>query len=409
MTVLEARGVSFNQKDKSIIRNIGFQLKKGELLGLVGPNGAGKSTLLRCLAGFYTPSAGEIELLGRGLTSYKPRERARNLSYITQENSQAFDFTVLEVLMMGAYAQLGYWQPPGKETEEEARRALRFVGLENLAGQSFPLLSGGEKQLVLFARTLVQDSRVLLMDEPTANLDIKHEQNLLSMTRELCSEGRSALVSIHNLDRAAEFCDRIILLDRGSIAAVGTPEQVLSRDNLEGVYQTPLHVSRNASTGAIGIAPRPSLTPSGKETIHLIGGAGSAVNLSRKLHMAGYGLSGGIAHGEDSDSRLWKSMGVEFIEVPPFAEIEDVHVQQAAELQSRADLTVLCCFPLGIGNWKNLELSEKAENLIILEGKRDLFSLPSEAAEIYSRLQEKHPLVPEDEILDYLTQFKRKN
>jgi len=402
MYVLEAQNLSFSPGEKTIIQNINLQLNKGELTGLVGPNGAGKSTLLRCLAGFYTPSAGKVLLQGRELQSYPPRQRAQELSYITQENPQAFPFTVLEVLMMGAYAHLGYWQPPGRETEEQALRALRFVRLEHLRDQSFPLLSGGEKQLVLFARTLVQDASVLLMDEPTANLDMKHEQNLLSMTRELCSEGRSALVSIHNLDRAAEFCDRIVLLDEGQVAASGSPEEVFHKERLEQVYQTPLHVGRNEATGALGIIPNPS-RPTEKDTrIHLIGGAGSAVNLSRRLHMQGFRLSGGIAHGMDSDSRLWASLGIDYIEIPPFAEIESSHLEGGKGLLDKADFTLLCCFPLGKGNWRNLELARSSKKLLIVDGERDLTLVPQEGREIYADLLESNPVLSEDEILEYI-------
>lgn len=256
--ILQCRDLSYQINDKRLIQNINLELKGGELIGLVGPNGSGKTTLLRCLSGYLTPSSGQVFLQGEPITKIPSRRRAKFLSYITQENNQAFDFTVMEILRMGAFAHLGYWGNPGKSLDDRAQRALDFVGLPHMKNRYFNQLSGGEKQLVLFARALVQDARVLLLDEPTSNLDMRHELELLELARELCSQGKSVMVSLHNLDRAAEYCHRILLLDQGKLQALGTPHEVFQKERLEQVYQTPLRVGTNPETGSLMIIPCPN-------------------------------------------------------------------------------------------------------------------------------------------------------
>lgn len=254
--ILECQNLSYKVEEKSLLEGINLQLKEGEFIGLVGPNGSGKTTLLRCLSGYLKPGSGQVILGNEPLTRIPARERARRLSYITQENSQAFDFTVMEMLRMGAFSYLGYWGNPGIALDEQCQEALEFVGLPDMGKRYFNHLSGGEKQLVLFARALVQNAQILLLDEPTSNLDMRHELELLDLAAELCRQGKSVILSLHNLDRAAEYCHRIVLLNRGKTAALGSPEEVFQKERLEEVYQTPLHIGINPET------QRPVITPS---------------------------------------------------------------------------------------------------------------------------------------------------
>jgi len=403
--LLSAEDLTFTIEEKSLISDIHFQLNPGEMLGLVGPNGAGKSTLLRCLSGYFEPTRGSVWIDGTPLSSLTARQRAQKISYIAQENSQSFPFSVMEMLLMGAFPHLGYWQQPGREFRENAQRALSYVGLEDLSERNFIDLSGGEKQLILFARTLVQDTRILLLDEPTANLDLKHEERLLSMTRELCSEGKSAVVSIHNLDRAAEFCDRLILLDQGQQAALGTPTEIIRKPLLDRVYRTSLQVFRNEATGSLAVTPEQKHTPRSNLKIHLIGGAGSAVNLTRRLRMLGVQLSAGVAHSLDSDARLWKALGIPMVEVSPFASIDDSAAEQAEQWIAESQITVLCIFPLGISNRRNLELAQKAKKLVLLDKEnseecREFHD--TQAKEIYSQLKQNALVMTEEKLIDWL-------
>ena len=187
------------------------------------------------------------------------------------------------------------------------------------------------------------------------------------MAQELAREDRAVITSVHNLGVAAQYCSRLILLERGRIAASGRPEQVLRPDILDRVYGIRTLVSPNPITGSMTVSVIPWRAGVTSSRIHLIGGAGSAVNLTRALYRLGCALSGGIAHEYDSDEKLWRSLGVESCCVGAFSPIDEKDVERAVRLVEAADLTVLCPFPVGTGNLGNLLLAARAGRLVILE------------------------------------------
>jgi iron complex transport system ATP-binding protein len=294
------------------------------------------------------------------------RTRARKLAFMSQESGQTFPFTVLEILLMGRYPHMRRFEQETPGDRERARRMLSYVGLPGLQSRAFGELSGGERQLVLFAKALVQDTPVLVLDEPSSNLDIKHQDRIFSMAQELAREGRAVVASVHNLGVAAHYCTRLILMDKGRISAAGRPEDVLRSELLDRVYGIRTIVSPSLATGSLTVAVVPENAGGAGPRVHLIGGAGSAVNLTRELYRLGYQLSGGIAHEHDSDEELWRSLGVECERVGAFSRIGDDDVARAARLVERADLTILCSFPVGQGNLGNLRLAALAARLIIL-------------------------------------------
>jgi iron complex transport system ATP-binding protein len=364
--LLEARDLGCTLQGTEILSGIELQLKPGEVVGLIGPNGAGKSTLLKCLMGYY-PLEGRVLVRGEELDRMSGARRAEQISYVSQQGPDQLSFTTLEVVEMGAYGQIGLFGRSRYDDREQALRSLEYVGMRAFASRSFATLSGGERQLVLFARLLLQDAPILLLDEPTSNLDIGHEQTVLDMVDELRSEGKSSIIAIHNLNLAAEYCDRLILLDGGRVTASGSPEEVLTAGNLESAYRTRLSIGRNQDSGSLAVTPLRAFKAAGGARVHIIGGAGSGVNLTRSLLRAGYRVSGGIAHRLDSDARLWEALGIDAVFVDAFDEIDDGSFALAGELIARADWTVLTAFPLGRGNLRNIELADGAKRLIILE------------------------------------------
>ncbi len=396
--VLRAENLTYRIGTATLLDGVEIDIRRGELVALIGPNGAGKSTLLRTLIGFLTPTEGSVTLQGRPLASYSARNRAKEMSYLSQHGPDQFPFPVIEVVEMGSYPVVGMGRSPGSREREAALRALSYVGLEDLAGRPFPTLSGGERQLVLFARVLVQESPIILLDEPTASLDIGHEATLLQMVRDLCEEGVSAIIALHNLNIAAEYCTRIVLMNDGKVKAAGPPDRVLTRELVEECYHTPVHVGRNDSTGSITVSP---ITPRGAARglkVHVIGGAGGGVNTTRFLHRIGCSVTGGVAHELDSDARLWKALGVPYAEVPAFSEIDTGALSSASAMIETADITVLCAFPFGKGNVGNLELAARARRLIILGEEaggcpREFFVEPDETRAAFDRLVLEHGLV----------------
>jgi iron complex transport system ATP-binding protein len=255
-TVLQARGVAAGYHDRQVLHDISMEVGAGELLAVVGPNGAGKSTLLKVLGGTLSPWLGTVELMGRRLGDFDRRSLARRLASLGQESGSAFAFTVLETVLMGRSPHLGALRLEGERDLQIAREALARFDLLPLAARPINEVSGGERRRVLLARVLAQEPQVALLDEPTAFLDLKHVAEIFSLLTQLRAERAMAVVAtLHDLNAAALYADRILLLKDGRALGCGVPEQVLTADNLRMVYETEVYVGRNPMTGAVTVLP----------------------------------------------------------------------------------------------------------------------------------------------------------
>ena len=400
--------VPMSGEKKLLAEGIDLALHKGEIIGITGPNGAGKSTLLRLLSGYLAPSAGEITYGDQSLSSLNDRQRAAYVSFMSQKGPDTFAFSVSEIVEMGSYASLG--RAPGAQEREAALKALETVGIGDLAERRFTTLSGGEQQLVMFAQVLMQDTPVILLDEPTSSLDIGHESQLLQMLRDLCREGRGVLTAVHNLNSAAEYCDRIIMLHQGRIVSSGTPREVFTEEHLRSWYQTEVRLGTNEATGSLVVTALPKRSSGAGVHVHLIGGAGSAVALTRELYLLGCTISGGAAHELDSDAKIWESLGAEYVTVPAFGEIDRFSFQRAEAMVKQADITILCSFPVGSGNQANLELAKRAKRLVIAEEPLERTFFTSEAQQLFESLKDNSPSVPTHDIADLVRELAgRKN
>lgn len=208
---------------------------------MVGCNGSGKSTLLRLLAGFLNPDGGEIALDGKPLTAWDRRDLAREMAIVAQDTDGDLPFTAAEVAMMGRIPYAASRQ----EDEAKVESALQAADVLDLAGRPFQQLSGGERQLVLIARTLAQDPRYLLLDEPTNHLDVYHQHALLTLLRN--ERGRGVLIVLHDLNLAARYCDEIAVLDGGRVCAMGSPQEVLTPALVERVFRVHAEVARDGA------------------------------------------------------------------------------------------------------------------------------------------------------------------
>jgi len=363
---LSAQRVVWRVGERQIIDGVDLAIRGGELVGVIGPNGAGKTTILRLLSGLLRPSAGRVLLDGTDLATLDSRDRACHLAFMSQDAAPSFPFTVMEVLLMGRFPHLKRFERESAADREKALRTLSYVGLAGLEERSFDELSGGEKQLVLFAKTLVQDCDVIVLDEPSSSLDMRHQDRIFSMTQELAREGRAIVVSVHTLGVAAHYCTRLVLLDRGRVAADGRPEEVLRSEIIDRVYGVRTLVTPSSATGSLTVTVLPQRVGRGGLRVHLIGGAGSAVNLTRELFRMGHAVTGGIAHEYDSDEKLWKSLGIEHVSVGTFSRITDAEIDAATKLVDASDVTILCAFPIGPGNIGNLELARRARRLVVM-------------------------------------------
>jgi iron complex transport system ATP-binding protein len=248
----------------AVLHDLSFQLSPGEMLAIVGPNGAGKSTLLRVATGSLRPSQGRVELLDRPLASYHRRELARVVATVAQENQVVFRFTVLEVVLMGRAPHLGSFHLETDHDLAAAHAAMERFELLDLAQRPINELSGGERKRVFLARALAQEPRVMFLDEPTAFLDLRHVADILVQFRKLCAEnGLAVAATMHDVNAAASYADRVLLMHNGTTLACGTPEEVLTADNLEQVYAVKVQVGHNPVTGALAIFAGGSSRPPG--------------------------------------------------------------------------------------------------------------------------------------------------
>jgi iron complex transport system ATP-binding protein len=253
--VLAAESVVYSYGARKAVDGISIGVRPGELVGVIGPNGSGKSTLMRLLSGLFRPQAGEVRLDGRRLADVPRRELARAVAVVTQEPVVDFPFSVTEVVLMGRAPHLGGALFESARDIEAARRAMARTHVLDLADRLVDELSGGERQRVVLARALAQEARILLLDEPTAFLDIRHQVEVFGLLGELRTEGYSILAAVHDLNLAASHCDRLALLKGGRLVVAGAPATVLTAEHVRSAYEIDVEVRRHPRTGAPSVSP----------------------------------------------------------------------------------------------------------------------------------------------------------
>lgn len=252
--LLEVVNVSVQFGARAALAGVSLQVAAGEFVGVVGPNGAGKSTLLRAVAGMVPLASGHVCLDGVPLDRRDPARGARVIAQVPQSTSIDFDFTCLEVVLMGRHPHLGRFELEGPHDHAIATQAMHDTETELLSDRSVTHVSGGEQQRVVAARALAQQPRLLVLDEPTANLDVRHRLQLLELVRRRTRDQRlAALAAIHDLELAARYCDRILLLTGGRIAADGSPADVLTPDSIAVAFGVRAHVRPEPLTGGLAI------------------------------------------------------------------------------------------------------------------------------------------------------------
>ena len=254
--LLEAERLRFAYGPRPVLDDVSFAIGPGELVGVIGPNGAGKTTLVRLLAGVLAPASGSIRLAERPLSEYRRRDVARRLAVVPQDAHVDFPFTALEVVLMGRAAHLPPLGFPRARDLAVARAAMQRLEVAHLEDRLLDRVSGGERQRVLLARALAQEPDLLLLDEPTTHLDLRHQAGIHEVLGELSrSRGTAVLSVLHDLNLAAMYCDRLILLAGGRLVRDGTPGAVLTSEALGTAYRTEVYVGPNAATGSLVVLP----------------------------------------------------------------------------------------------------------------------------------------------------------
>lgn len=254
MTVYTLENVTFEREERVVLNDITLDVFAGEVLVLVGPNGAGKSTLLSALAGDIQPDSGTVLLYGRPLAQWPKRELARTRAVLTQGSRVAFAFTVRDVVDMGRHP----WPADPKTDAELVQASIDRAGLHWFGERPMLTMSGGEQARGAFARVLAQDTTVVLLDEPTAALDLKHQEQVLATARDLATSGRAVVVVVHDLSLAGSWADRVAIIDGGELVAIGKPGEVLTAARITGIWDHEVYVLQDSDGRFIVVPRRPA-------------------------------------------------------------------------------------------------------------------------------------------------------
>ncbi|MCB0220560.1 MAG: ABC transporter ATP-binding protein [Chrysiogenetes bacterium] len=253
--LLSFESVNFSYGSEPVLREVSFSVAPGEVVGLVGPNGSGKSTALGLAFALLCPQSGTVAMSGRSVGEFSRREIARQAALVPQDTLSRFSFSVRDVVAMGRNPHLGRFHVEGEHDRAVVQRALEQTEVLRFADRMLDELSGGERQRVMIARALAQEPALLLLDEPTSNLDLAHQLECFELVRDFAKESRGALVAVHDLNLASRYCDRIVMLGEGSVAAQGAPREVLSEENLARYFGIDARVRLEPGVPGVSITP----------------------------------------------------------------------------------------------------------------------------------------------------------
>jgi iron complex transport system ATP-binding protein len=256
MVRLVIQGISFSYGSSDVLADVTFEANDGEIVGVIGPNGSGKTTLLRCVNRALSPRVGTVLIDGKDYAELTRREIAGNIGVVPQNSVVSFPFTVLDIVMMGRTPAMERFERESEKDLEIVRKAMEMTNVVALADRTMDQVSGGEKQRVVIARALAQKPRILLLDEPTLHLDVNHQLEIMDLVRNLASsEKLTVIVVSHDLNLAARYCNKLILMSSGKIQASGRVSDVLTEKNLESVFRVKAAVTYDKHLGAYTVTP----------------------------------------------------------------------------------------------------------------------------------------------------------
>lgn len=364
MIMLNTENLNVGYGKKIVVNNVNIQVSKGEVFCLLGANGAGKTTTLRTLSGLLKPMGGKVFLNGKDISEINKKELAKKLALVLTNRFSGSLMTVYDIVAMGRYPHTGFF---GKLTEEDSEKifvALETVNAKYLAERYFDELSDGEKQKVLVARALVQEPEIIILDEPTTHLDIKHRLELMEILKTLSKEKNIAVIlSLHEIDIALKSCDKVMLIKDNNVLAYGEPEDTVNEDIINGLYGLE-NKNFNNLLGAV------ELNNSCKESVFVVAGGGTGTPIYRALTKKRIGIFSGILHESDIDYEIGRTMGIHMSIMKAFQDISEDKFNEAICHMENIKFVIDSGFPVGSMNSKNIELIK-----IALRKDKKIFSL----------------------------------
>ena len=340
--LVSVEAVSVTLGEIQAVTDVSLELEPGRLLGLIGPNGAGKTTLLRTITAAISPDTGTVRVGGEDVHALSSKAVSRKIAVVPQDASLAFDFDVRDLVSMGRTPYLHRFSPSRPADRASVEAAMRRTDVAQFAERALSEVSGGERQRVLLARAIAQDTPVLLLDEPTASLDINHQIRTLELVRELVADGKTVIAAIHDLNLAARYCDDLLLLRDGRVTARGPPAQVLATDHIDEAFGARSVITTHPVTGTAHITALPGPCEESVEpcVVHIVPGPRTDVTLLYTLWQAGVTISIGPLPRGHSLEMTTAPLDIEAITTEPFRPLEGSVLDAVGERIAAADAVV---------------------------------------------------------------------
>lgn len=414
---ISVSNLSFSYNENLTLKNLSFEIEKNSFVSILGPNGAGKSTLVNLISKVMPIGAGEIVIEGKNIRDLNHIEIAKKVAVVPQYTSLGFNFSVYEIILMGRYPYLSRFKGEKQEDYRIVNEVMELTHTDIFKDRKYNELSGGERQRVIIAQTLVQDSPIIILDEPTSHLDINFQIEFMELFYSLYKKKGKTIIGIfHDINLAIQYSEKIMLLKEGNIYCYGNVKDVINRTNIMSVFKSDVYIGKNPFTGKLYVSPNFNLRFYSKETkskeikIHVIGGGGAASPILNMLHNSGYITSTGVVNNLDTDLYTAEQLGITFVNEAPFSPISREAQARNLELIKASDLVILPCIEFGNGNFLNLAAVDEAINIgkkvIIIESANiDLRDhVDGKAVKLYSEIIAKSVLVlkSNEEILNTL-------
>lgn len=392
---ISMRNLSFGYDSQDALKDINLDFPQSGFTSIIGPNGSGKSTMLKAISMILKPRQGSVLVNGTDLASMSKKEIARLMSVVPQNTALEFEYSVMDVVLMGRYPYISRFKGETAKDKEIAVRNMEYTNTYHLRDRSFNELSGGERQRVILAQALTQQPKILLLDEPISHLDLQHQIEILNLIKKLSMDEKLTVIAVlHDLNMAANYSDHIVMVKDGKMQYQGTPTEALTAGNIKSIFNIDVQVEVSPLTNKpyIYSAAVPQIKKNDVK-VHVICGGGTGNDIITSLYNSGFEVSSGVLSIGDLDWKVSKDLDLRIAEDIPFTKISDAAYETNKKLCEAADYIILTDFYIGKGNIPNLQvlledkLSDKPLLIIGDESFRDRDITDGIAAGLYDRIK----------------------
>ena len=369
MKILSIKNLAFSYDGTPVLEGIDLAVEEGSFISVLGPNGSGKSTLINIISKVLKGHRGSVEIAGRNIASMNSKDIAKLVAVVPQYSNPGFNFNVEEMVIMGRFPYVSRFGTEKKEDFEIVESVMSKTKILGFAHKKFNELSGGEKQRVVIAQALVQDTPIILLDEPTSHLDINFQIEIMDMFNQLnIKEGKTIIGVFHDINLAANYSRQALFLRHGRVFSFGNVEDSITKENIRDVFHSDVYVGKNPFTAKLYISP--TFTPGhGKDhskkdvRVHVIGGGGSASPILNILYNSGYEVSCGVINNFDTDLDTARMLDIPYVAEAPFSPISLYSQNKNIEFIRSSDVVILPGMVFGHGNFSNIVAVREAVDM----------------------------------------------